>query len=125
VLNRNKHIFSNISIILIGLVLFGGCSSTKFVPDDKYLLSNNVVHINQSEINREELNMQVVQKENLRILGFFKFHLLVYNLSGKNKEKGVFKRIGEAPVIYDDNLRLKSAKQLKQYLITKGITMPK
>lgn len=109
--------------ILIGLLMaffFFSCSSTKFVPDGKYLLNSTEVRVDNNSINKEELKAQVRQKENLKILGFLKFHLGLYNISSKKKEEGWFKRIGEAPVIYDDYLTQRSLEQLKIYLKNKG-----
>lgn len=109
--------------ILVGLfitVVFFSCSSTRFVPEDKYLLNDTDIEIDNKSINKEELQAQIRQKENLKILGFLKFHLGLYNLSSKKKEEGWFKRIGEAPVIYDDYMTERSKDQLKIYLKNKG-----
>nr|MBD3621756.1 BamA/TamA family outer membrane protein [Sunxiuqinia sp.] len=109
--------------ILIGLfvtVNFFSCTSTKFVPEGQYLLNDTEIEIDNNSISKEQLKAQVRQKENLKILGFIKFHLGLYNLSSAKKEEGWFKRIGEAPVIYDDYLTQRSKEQLKLYLKNKG-----
>ncbi|HPR60461.1 MAG TPA: POTRA domain-containing protein, partial [Prolixibacteraceae bacterium] len=97
-----------------------GCNTTKYVPDDRYLLNDIDISTDNRNINKEELSSYVRQKENLKILQLFKFHLWVYNLSRKDKEKGWFKRIGEPPVIYDEAMKNKSREQLTQYLNNKG-----
>ncbi|MFA9390930.1 MAG: BamA/TamA family outer membrane protein [Prolixibacteraceae bacterium] len=106
----------------IGLVtlLFTGCISTRYVPDDNYLLSDIEIQLDNDQIDREELTTHLRQKENLRILGIFKMHLWLYNLSRLDKEKGWLKNIGESPVIYDSGLENKSVQQLQQYLYNKG-----
>lgn len=121
---RRKKLF----IVLIGLlpaVFFFSCSSTKFVPEGKYLLNDTDIKIDNKSINKEELKAQVRQKENLKILGFIKFHLGLYNLSSKKKEDGWFKRIGEEPVIYDEFMTARSKDQLRLYLKNKGYYNPK
>ncbi len=122
---RNKRAMSKRKLVnyLIGLLLAGvlySCSSTRFVPEGKYLLNDTDVEIDNKSVNKEELQAQIRQKENLKILGFMKFHLGLYNLSSKKKDKGWFKRIGEAPVVYDEYMTERSKQQLKLYLKNKG-----
>ncbi|MGQ7870014.1 translocation and assembly module lipoprotein TamL [Sunxiuqinia sp. sy24] len=105
--------------LLIAVMCFS-CSPTKFVPQGEYLLNDIDIKIDNRSINNEELKAQVRQKENLKILGFMKFHLGLYNLSSAKKEEGWFKRIGEAPIIYDDYMTQRSKEQLKLYLRNKG-----
>ncbi|WP_321287406.1 BamA/TamA family outer membrane protein [uncultured Sunxiuqinia sp.] len=116
---RKEKLFLFLIELLI-TVSFFSCSSTKFVPDDKYLLNDTDVEIDNRSINKEELRTQIRQKENLKILGFLKFHLGLYNLSSEKKGEGWFKRIGEAPVIYDEFMMERSKEQLKLYLKNKG-----
>lgn len=106
--------------LLVAFALLGACSQTRYVPKDKYLIDKVKVHVDNKQVNKEELAGQVNQKENLRILGLFKFHLGIYNLSSKKRENGWMKRIGEAPVVYDEFQMGRSAANLKQYLENKG-----
>jgi outer membrane protein assembly factor BamA len=101
-------------------LLISGCKTTKFVPDDRYLLSDIDIKVDNDQINKEELSTYVRQKENMKILGMLKFHLWLYNLSRKNKEEGLLKKIGEPPVIYDLGLKDKTVQQFEQYLYNKG-----
>lgn len=107
-------------ILLTGVLFFGACNSTKFVPEDKYLLNKVSVRVDDKRIKKQELKTHVRQKENLRILGALKFHLWLYNLSSEEKENGWFKEIGEAPVIYEEGQSRRSKEQLKMYLKNKG-----
>lgn len=116
---RKKVLFKILTSLFVAVTFFS-CSSTKFVPDGKYLLSNVEVKVDNRSINRVELKAQVRQKENLKILGFIKFHLGVYNLSSRKKDEGWFKRIGEAPAVYDDYLTQRSIDQLQIYMKNKG-----
>jgi len=96
------------------------CSSTKFVPEGQKLLSDVDIHIDNKAISREEIKAQIKQKENLKILGFFKFHLGIYNLSSKEKENDWLKRIGEEPVVYQEYRTQQSKDQLSLYMQNKG-----
>ena len=113
-------------VVVIGLVILvfvSACRSVKYVPDDAYLL-NKVEIVNETkDISKEELNYYVRQKENVKILGFWRFHLGLYNLSGRDESKGFnrwLRRIGEEPVLYDELLKQKSSEQLKLFLNNKG-----
>ncbi|KOH43756.1 translocation and assembly module lipoprotein TamL [Sunxiuqinia dokdonensis] len=116
---RKERLFKILIGLLVAVNLFS-CSPTKFVPEGKYLLNDTDIRIDNNTISKEQLQAQIRQKENLKILGFIKFHLGLYNLSSAKKEEGWFKRIGEAPVIYDDYMTERSKEQLKLYLKNKG-----
>jgi outer membrane protein assembly factor BamA len=107
-----------------GLLLFlGSCSSTKFVPEDEHLLTNVKIKNKARDISREKLKPYVRQHENTKLLGFWKFYLGLYNLSGQDDDKGFnrwLRRIGEEPVIFDPYLVSQSAQQMKLYLNNQG-----
>ena len=101
---REKRIrFLNVAITLVALFLFS-CSQVKFVPQEDYLVNKVEVVIDNSEIDKAEAKTFIRQKENYKILGFAKFHLMLYNLSSKKKEDDWLKRIGEPPQIYNQIL---------------------
>ncbi len=98
------------------------CSPVKYVADDEYLLDRYRIKVRDGKVKKEEIKNYVRQKPNKRILGL-RFHLGMYNLSNKNKEKGIsnwLRTIGEEPVIYDEFLTEKSVDLLKSYLDNKG-----
>lgn len=109
--------------IFFALLLFGsGCSVTKYVPEDKYLLKKNDFHIIESEISKQEIKNYVKQKPNKRILGI-RFHLRLYNLSNPNKDNGFnnwLRKIGEPPVILDEMMKDRTASQFEQYFFNNG-----
>ena len=112
--------YLNHLLLAILVVFLSACSSTKFVPDGSYLLNNVTINSDNKQISKEELKRQVRQQENLRILGFFKFHLGMYNLSSKKKDNDWLKRIGEAPVIYQEYQTERSLQHLSVFLQNKG-----
>jgi outer membrane protein assembly factor BamA len=119
-ISRFRYLFTKLGILSVCVVLLGSCNSTRFVPEGKYLLNRISVKIDDGNIKREELKTHIRQKENLRILGILKFHLGVYNLSSGKKENDLLKRIGEAPVLYDEFQTKRSLDQLQLFLRNKG-----
>lgn len=107
-------------LLLIGILFLGACNPTKYVPEGKYLLNKVSVKVDDDRIKRQELKTHIRQKENLRILGYLKFHLWLYNLSPKDKDNGWFKQIGEAPVIYDETQTGRTIDQLQRFMKNKG-----
>ena len=102
------------------IFLLASCNSTRFVPEGKYLLNKISVKADDKNLKHEELKIHIRQKENLRILGVLKFHLGVYNLSSGKKDNDWLKRVGEAPVLYDEFQAQKSKDQLQIFLKNKG-----
>ncbi|HZL10976.1 MAG TPA: BamA/TamA family outer membrane protein [Prolixibacteraceae bacterium] len=117
---RNNYLSVQGILFLVCIILFGSCNSTRFVPKGKYLLNRISIKVDDNDLKRDELKAHIRQKENLRILGLFKFHLGIYNLSSAKKENDWLKRIGEAPVLYDEFQTQRSLDQLRIYLKNKG-----
>ncbi len=111
--------FLKIVAILFAMFIFS-CSPVKFVPKNEYLINKVDVEIDNADVDRTEAKSYVRQKENYKILGFLKFHLLMYNLSPKKKTDDWLKRIGEPPQIYNEDLSNRSEDQLLQYMNNKG-----
>ncbi|HEX7584103.1 MAG TPA: BamA/TamA family outer membrane protein [Prolixibacteraceae bacterium] len=118
--SQHKYFTLQRIIFLACIILFGSCNSTRFVPEGKYLLNRISVKADNKNLKREDLKNHIRQKENLRILGVLKFHLGIYNLSSGRKTNDWLKRIGEAPVLYDEFQAKRSQEQLKIYLKNKG-----
>jgi len=114
------RIIKLISGLAFLVLLLFSCRTTKFVPQDQYLLNKVKVEVDTKNIDRQELKNYFRQTPNTSILGFWKFHLALYNLSSRKKNDGWLKRIGEAPVIYDPFLTRRSDEELKRYMHNKG-----
>ncbi len=102
------------------MIIGGSCSPVKYVPEGSYLLNKVDIEADTREVAKEDMEAYIRQKENLKILGAFRFHLWLYNLSSKKKQNDWLKRIGEEPVIYDKILAQRSNSQLKQLFNNKG-----
>ena len=120
----NKNICSRRSPLLLSflILLVASCNPTKYVPQNETLLDKNHIIINKEGISRGDLEPLVKQKPNKRIFGV-RFHLGLYNLSNKGKEKwphSWLRKIGEEPVIYDPFSTSKSVDQMQSYIASKG-----
>lgn len=111
--------FLKIVTILFAMFLFA-CSPVRFVPKEEFLINKVEVEIDNPDVDKMEAKSYVRQKENYKILGFLKFHLMMYNLSSKNKTDDWLKRIGEPPQIFNEDLSKRSEDQLLQYMNNKG-----
>ena len=118
-----RYIVHKILLMLCFASFFYACSPTRYVGNDKYLLSRVTIKKEGKEVNVSDLKKTIRQKPNTRILGAARFHLGLYNLSGSDENKRFNKwlrTIGEAPVIYDPYLRERSLEQMELYLKNKG-----
>lgn len=109
--------------LLFYLSLLCGCSSTKYVPDDRYLLDKVEIISNSKDFKESDLKEYLHQRPNFKAFGLLKWQLYVYNWSGRNDRRWLSKqlrRIGEPPVIMDTVLAAQSERELERLLINKG-----
>lgn len=129
-MNKNRFFYilawQNIVVVFMAvIVLFSAsCNPARHIPENKYLLNKTKIKADDKNINTSELEPYLKQKPNRKMLMFFRFHLAMYNLSKRGKErkwkKWIRKTIGEEPVIWDRHLTKQSKQQLKLYLKNKG-----
>jgi len=108
--------------------VFYSCNTTKFVPQDKYLLHKaKVVCTDNKDVSSASLGSYLRQKQNTEIFGFWKLQLHIYNTAPSDtttKTKRTLARnahkMGEAPVIYDEDLTRISMQQLRQQMNNMG-----
>lgn len=84
------------------------CSPTRHLKPNEHLLQKNVILNNNTHLESAEMLNYVRQKPNRKILGFYRFHLQVYNLVNLEKEE---KR---------NNERIKKRAALNQNRLAKG-----
>lgn len=119
----NFRKYSPTYITLIAGLLLGACNPAKFVPEGSYLLDKVEVKTDAREIDRSELDDYIRQNPNSSILGVFRMQLGIYNLSGNDTTRWynrMWRRIGQAPVIFDRAQTDASAGQLLSYHRNKG-----
>ncbi len=117
-----KHL--KIPVVLVVAVIVWACSSTRHVPQDKMLLDDVEILVDDStEVKSSDLTNYLRQTPNAKVLGFAKLQLGVYNLSGSDSSRWYNKwlrRLGQAPVVYDPDMTDASKRQLTQALVNRG-----
>ncbi len=119
---RKEFIAYRLIPVMLGVVFVSGCSITRNVPEDGYLLNKSNIKTDSKEISTRDMEDYLKLKPNKKILGF-RFHLRLYNMANPEKNKGVnkwLKNIGEEPVIMDTNLIAEGSRNLLNYLQSKG-----
>lgn len=118
-----KYLFRLVLLVALALSVLS-CSSTRHVPQGKYLLDNvDIEIVDNKNIKSSNLRNYLKQTHNHKVLGGMKLQLMVYNVSGKDSTNWFNKwirKIGDAPVIYDSTLTYASAVQLKKALHNRG-----
>ena len=109
------------------VMLLTACSTTKHVPEGKYLLDDVKINITDKDkdtpLKSAEMMNYLRQIPNHKVLGGLRLQLAFYNLSGKDSTNWFNKwvrRVGSAPVIYDPSLTEASVKQLSTAFANKG-----
>lgn len=101
-----------------------GCSSTRHVPQGSLLLDEVKINVDDStHVETAELVNYLRQMPNHKVLGFAKLQLGTYNLSGSDSTKWYnrwLRRLGQAPVIFNEELTEASRRQLQLAMINKG-----
>ena len=100
-----------------------GCSSLKFVPGHREVLSSVKVKSDNRAIDPSSFRGYVRQEANARWFNLVKVPLGIYCLSGKDSTKALnrfFRRMGEAPVLYDSTLMNTSREALVGAMVNKG-----
>ena len=118
-----KNFVPHILYIVMGLLLLSGCSTTKYVPENQYLLDKVEIESDNKAFKSSELRDYLHQRPNFKVFGLMKWQLYVYNWSGRNDKRWVNKqlrRMGEPPVIMDTTLIAQSEAELERFLVNKG-----
>lgn len=113
----------HILMLCMALLMLTGCSVTKYVPDGQYLLNKVKIKSDIRDITPEYLNDYLQQTPNSTFIGIFRPELGFYNLSGEDSTKWVnrwLRRIGEAPVIYDERSTEYSKEEIEKVLFNRG-----
>ena len=85
-------------------LLLTACSTTKYVPDGKYLLDGATIITDDNSLNTSVLQQYIRQTGNSKWFSLVKIPLATYSLSGTDSTKWInrtLKKIGEEPVFYD------------------------
>lgn len=108
---------------IFSISLFYSCSSTKNIPEGKYLLNSVSLKADSKAIDIVELEDFVRQNPNGSIPLLGKLRLKIYNMAGQDTSKWknrFIQKIGEAPVLFDRSSTGKTMTQLEKELGNKG-----
>lgn len=124
--NRNSALRLSAAIVLSTLLFFFvGCSTLKHVPEGSRLLEKASIEATDSytDIDKDELSRYIRQQPNTKLFGIYRFNLWLYNLGKEGKETGIsgwLHRIGEAPVLYSEELTQRTTQNMSVYLNSRG-----
>lgn len=105
------------------VLFFFSCSSTKYVPEGKYLLDKVEIRSDNKDFKPVDLKDYLRQQPNFKMFGLVKTQLYLYDWSGRDSSRWLsrqLRRIGEAPVILDTASVTKSEEELQRFLVNKG-----
>ena len=97
---------------LLGL-LFYSCSEVRKLQKNQLLIEDNEIIVNNKSVNSEDLNNQLYQKPNSKLLGF-KPRLQLYNLSKKNADSSYQSWLFKKPNRLERMAKLYSKKQVNR-----------
>ena len=129
---RNK--LPHIILTLLGALLFTGCYTYRYVPDGSHLLYNTVQTVEMADSSgvtnevRDALKKSgdyYVQRRNSKLFGIKKMPvgLWLYGIASPKDHTiwgNYWRRLGQAPVIYDENKAAQTAQQLQKLMESKG-----
>ncbi|HBH20819.1 MAG TPA: hypothetical protein DDX33_02110 [Rikenellaceae bacterium] len=105
-------------IILVALLTFASCSTTRLVPrGERRLASNDIKIVGGEKISVSELQSSIRQQPNGSIFGWNPL-ISVYNWSNGSGRgiNGVWEFFGTAPVVFDSTLVDKSSESMVEHL---------
>lgn len=113
---KNRHTPLLLLLITLVATALTGCSTSKFVPKDRYLLDAVQVRTDSKDLDAAQFGQYVRQKGNSHWFSLFKIPLGTYSLAGRDSTKWLnrtLRHIGEEPVVYDSIEAARSCADLR------------
>ena len=104
------------AVVAVVLAAVTACCPTRFLDDDELLLNRVHVRADGKDVDVDKLNGYVRQHPNSRWFSLFKVPLGIYCISSTDSTRRVnrfFRRIGEAPVVYDSLAAARAATDME------------
>src|SRR5574344_1822317 len=117
-----RKFIKSVGILAIRL-LFIACSATKYVPDGQYLLNKVRVYTDREDLSPADLKQYIHLSTNAKWFSLFKTQLYIYNRSGRDTTRWMnraMRKLGNAPVIFNDNDARRSQEELLRAVQNKG-----
>ena len=112
-IKRLKNLTPKIALFFLFGILFYSCSEVRKLQKKELLIQDNEIIVNSKSTNSEDLQNQLYQKPNSKLLGF-KPRLQFYNLSKKNADSSYQAWLLKKPNRLDRMIKLYSKKQVNR-----------
>lgn len=102
---------------IFSMFLFASCSVSKFIPEKKYLLDEVKIETDKKELKPALFNNYIRQNPNAKWFNIVKIPMYIYSASGRDSTKAInkfFRKIGDAPVIYDEATAIKTKDEMQK-----------
>lgn len=105
------------------IAMLCSCSVNKFIPEGQYLLDEVNIVSDTKEVKPSLFSSYIRQNPNAKWFNLVKVPMHIYCLSGKDSTQSFnrfFRNIGDAPEIYDENIAVKSQKEIEKAVRNMG-----
>ena len=112
-----------LSTYILFIALLYSCSSQKFIPKDQYLLDEVNIMSESKDVKPSQFISYIRQNPNAKWFNLVKVPMHIYCASGKDSSLWInrfLRKIGDAPVIYDESLATKSQEVIEQAVKNMG-----
>lgn len=118
-MKKSAHLY----IYALIVASFTSCSVNKFIPENNYLLDEVKIISDTKEVKPSSFNSYIRQNPNAKWFNMVKVPMRIYCVSGKDSAKWMnrfFRKIGDAPVIYNEELTRKSQAEIEKAVQNMG-----
>lgn len=108
---------------MLAVMLLADCSVSKFIPEGSYLLHDVKIESDNKEIKSSQMNLYVRQTSNAKWFSIVKLPMYIYSASGLDSTKWLnrfWRKIGEAPVIYDREAARETREEMEKAVQNMG-----
>lgn len=109
--------------MLVLLLSVSGCNTSRYVPEDSYLLTGTSISSEDKHVGTDELQAFMPQRPNGKWFSILSVPLGIYSLSGSDSTKRFnrfLRHLGEAPVIYDRERTWAACKNIQMSVRSMG-----
>ena len=104
-------------------MLLVSCSTSKFIPEEHYLLDEVSIVSDTEEVDPSLFTSYIRQNPNAKWFNLVKVPMHIYCLAGKDSDHSFnrfLRRLGDAPVIYDASVTEKSQREIEKAVRNMG-----
>lgn len=116
---KKRHLY----IYILVTTLCTSCSVNKFIPEEQYLLDEVRIVSDTKEVKPSLFSSYIRQNPNAKWFNLVKVPMRTYCISGVDSTKRInrfFRKIGDAPVIYDEAVARKSQEEMEKAVRNMG-----